>query len=140
MIAKTPTSRSKAIVLYDGQCPFCLKSVSILKRLDWFHTLEYQNARETNQLPSCEVPLEPNRLLEEMHLITPNRKRVYSGFEAFRWIAMRIPLLWSLVPWMYLPGIPKLGQKAYLWVAKNRFKLVPCHDGVCHLPGQAKKK
>lgn len=26
--------RSRALVLYDGQCPLCLKSVALLKRLD----------------------------------------------------------------------------------------------------------
>ena len=33
-------------VLYDGQCPLCLKSVGLLKRLDWFGRLTYVNARD----------------------------------------------------------------------------------------------
>jgi hypothetical protein len=30
--------------------------------------------------------------------------------------------------------MPGLGQRVYLWVARNRFHLVPCHDGVCSIP------
>jgi hypothetical protein len=28
----------------------------------------------------------------------------------------------------------RLGQRLYLWVARHRFHLVPCHDGVCTIP------
>jgi hypothetical protein len=69
--------------------------------------------------------------MEEMHLITPDAGRIYHGFGAFRWMAWRLPLLWALAPFLYLPGIPTLGQRIYLWIARNRFQLVPCHGGVC---------
>ena len=29
----------KAVVLYDGDCPFCRKSVAILRKLDWLDRL-----------------------------------------------------------------------------------------------------
>lgn len=122
---------SQAQVLYDGQCPLCLKSVGILKRLDWLSRLTYVNARDREHLPQHEPPLEPGRLLEEMHVLPPDGRHIYHGFEAFRWMAWRLPLLWALAPFLYLPGVPALGQWAYLWVAKNRMHLVPCHGGVC---------
>ena len=71
-------------VLYDGQCPLCLKSVGILKRLDWFHRLSYVNARDRAQLPSSDAPLDPDRLLQEMHVLTPDGRRLYHGFAALR--------------------------------------------------------
>src|SRR6266851_689724 len=131
---KADPQTGKAVVLYDGECPLCLKSVSILKRLDWLKVLYYQNARETDRLPPSPVPLDPARLLEEMHVVTPKRDAVYHGFGAFRWMAARLPLILAFVPLLYLPGVPTLGQRVYLWVAKNRYRLVPCHDGVCALP------
>lgn len=124
----------KGVVLYDGSCPLCLKSISILKKLDWLGALRFQNARETDRLPKSFVPLDQKRLIEEMHLLTPDRRRAPAGFKAFRWIAWRLPLLWPVAPLLYIPGVPWLGNKVYLWVAKNRFRLVPCHDGVCHVP------
>jgi predicted DCC family thiol-disulfide oxidoreductase YuxK len=133
-LPKTDPARGKAVVLFDGSCPFCRRSVAILQSLDWFDRLHVQNCREKEKLPPCDVPLEPKRLIEEMHVVTPDRKKAYAGFAAFRWMAWRLPILTLAAPFLYLPGVPWLGNKAYLWVAKNRFKLVPCTDGVCELP------
>ena len=132
----TSSTDGKGIVLYDGACPLCQGSVRILKRLDWLKKLHFQDARDTRNLPPSEVPLVPKRLLEEMHLLTPDRKHAYFGYQAFRWMAWRLPLTLPLAPLLYIPGVPWLGNKVYLWVAKNRFKLVPCKDGVCHLPAK----
>jgi predicted DCC family thiol-disulfide oxidoreductase YuxK len=128
-----PGRAERAQVFYDGLCPFCLKSVAILKKLDWLHRLTYVNARELRGLSTGQSPLDPSRLLDEMHLVAPDGGRVYHGFGAFRWMAWRLPLLWPLAPLLYIPGVPALGQRLYLWVARNRFQLVPCHGGICAL-------
>lgn len=124
----------RAVVLYDGDCPFCRRSVAILRKLDWLDRLAYQSAREADKLPPSHVALEPHRLIEEMHVLTPDRRHAYAGYRAFRWIAWRLPLTWLVAPFLYLPGVPWLGNRAYRWVAKNRFNLVPCDDGGCKIP------
>jgi predicted DCC family thiol-disulfide oxidoreductase YuxK len=124
----------KALVLYDGDCPLCRKSVRLLRGLDWWGALGYVNVRGAERIPDLPVPVEPQRFLEEMHLLTPDGRQLYHGFKAFRWMAWRLPLTWFLIPFLYLPGMETLGQRAYLWVARNRFRLVPCHGGVCTLP------
>jgi predicted DCC family thiol-disulfide oxidoreductase YuxK len=123
----------RALVLYDGQCPFCRKSVELLRRLDWLGRLGYADARDPAQVPAG-ARLDPGRLLDEMHVLTAGGRRVYHGFAALRWLAWRLPLLWPVAPFLYLPGVPAVGQRLYLWVARNRFRLVPCHGGVCTLP------
>jgi predicted DCC family thiol-disulfide oxidoreductase YuxK len=138
MSACTATEPNGAIVLYDGGCPFCLKSVALLKKLDWLHRLSYHDARDTERLPESAVPLEPERLMREMHVLTPDRQMAYTGFRAWRWIAARLPLLWPVWPMLFVPGIPWVGQRLYLWVARNRYNLVPCHDGQCAI-GQPPK-
>jgi predicted DCC family thiol-disulfide oxidoreductase YuxK len=125
---------SLAVVLFDGDCRFCQASLRIVKRLDWLHLLRFQNARETDSLPEAPERLDPQRLLEEMHLVTPKRDAVYRGFAAFRWMAWRLPLLTAFAPLLYLPGVPTIGRRLYLWVARHRFRLVPCHHGVCTVP------
>ena len=127
----------RAQVLYDGRCLLCQKSVTLLRRLDWLRVLVYVDVRDPDQLAACDLPIQPSRLLEEMHLITPGRRRVLHGFLAFRWIAWRLPALWLLAPLLYLPGMATIGQRVYLWVARTRFRLVPCHGGVCTLPRRA---
>jgi predicted DCC family thiol-disulfide oxidoreductase YuxK len=133
-MAVQANSRQKAQVLYDGDCPLCRKSVRLLRGLDWLNALDYVDVRETDRIPQLPVHVEPERFLEEMHLLTPDGREVYHGFKAFRWMAWRLPLTWFLIPFLYLPGMDTLGQRAYLWVARNRFRLVPCHGGVCTLP------
>jgi predicted DCC family thiol-disulfide oxidoreductase YuxK len=132
--ALPPATDGKAVVLYDGACPFCRLGVSLVRRMDWFKTLTFHNARDVANLPKAEVQLVPKRLIEEMHVLTPDRKHAPAGFKAFRWMAWRLPLTALFAPFLYIPGVPWVGNKVYLWVAKNRFKLVPCKDGVCQLP------
>lgn len=127
----TQTAATRAAVLYDGQCAFCRKSVEMLQRLDWLGRLSYQDARDMAHLPAGAAPVEPQRLLDEMHVITADGHGLYHGFGALRWLAWRLPLLWPFAPLLYVPGVPRLGQRLYLWVARHRFRLVPCHGGVC---------
>lgn len=135
-VARPPAS-DRAQVLYDGSCALCVKSIGLLKRLDWLHRLTYANFRDLTD--TGDPRLRPERLLQEMHLVTPDGRRVYHGFAAFRWLAWRLPLLWPLAPFLYVPGVPALGQRLYLWVARNRFRLVPCHGGVCTLPAVGRR-
>jgi predicted DCC family thiol-disulfide oxidoreductase YuxK len=121
----------KGIVLYDGDCPFCRRSVAILKRLDWLGRLHFQSARDVDHLPPSHVSLDSKRLLDEMHVLTPDRRHAYAGYSAFRWIAWRLPLAVPAAPLLYVPGVPWVGNRIYLWVAKNRMNLVPCTDGAC---------
>lgn len=124
---------SPTLVLYDGQCPLCQRSVRILTRLDWLGRLRFADARDPANVPATDPPLEHQRLMEEMHAVT-NDGRVYHGFAAFRFMAWRIPLFWLIAPFLYIPGVPFVGQRVYMWVARNRFHLVPCHDGQCQIP------
>ncbi len=130
-VLSSPMSDRRAQVLYDGDCAFCRKSIHLLRRLDWFKQLEYVNVRDGAKaiLQSPRVAGAP--LTEEMHVLTPDGRGLFHGFGALRWLAWRLPLLWPLAPFLYVPGIPRLGQQAYLWVARNRFRIVPCHGGVC---------
>jgi predicted DCC family thiol-disulfide oxidoreductase YuxK len=131
MTTPTITPYPRARVFYDGDCPLCRRSVEILRSLDWFGRLEYVNARDTEQALLKQPPLATAPLLDQMHLLTPDGKRLYHGFGAFRWMAWRLPLCWPIAPFLVVPGIPWLGQRVYLWIARRRFHLLPCRHGVC---------
>jgi len=137
-VATVPStqSESKAVVLFDGDCAFCQRSERILKGLDWFKRLAFQNARDQPRWPASAQPLSMERLVEEMHVVTPDRRHTYAGFGAFRWMAWRIPLTMLSAPFLYLPGVLWLGNRVYRWIARNRYSLVPCHDGVCQIPAK----
>lgn len=120
-----------ARVLYDGDCAFCQHSVRWLRRFDWLGRLQFVDARDADDPRVRDVPVEAGRLLEEMHVVPAGTNEVHHGFGALRWMAWRLPPLWPLAPLMHLPLIPWLGQKVYLWVARNRFRLVPCRENAC---------
>lgn len=124
----------RAVVLFDGGCKFCRRSVRLLTRLDWLGQLHFEDCRDPARLPKTPVPLDPTRLREAMHLVTPDRRRVYVGFEAVRWLAWRLPAVMPFAGLLYLPGVPRLGHRLYTWVANNRYGLVPCAGGVCRVP------
>ena len=124
----------KARVLYDGDCAFCCKSVELLKTLDWLGKLDYVNVRDATQPLLNESPIAGAPLLEQMHVLPRDGQHLYGGYRAVRWLAWRLPATWLVAPFLYLPGMTTLGQKFYLWIARNRFKIVPCTHGVCSIP------
>lgn len=130
----TDPAPGKALVLFDGACPFCNKGVSILRKLDWLKRLHMQNVRDVDRLPPEAAAIPVKARLDEMHLLTPDRKRHPAGFAAFRWMAWRLPLTLPIAPFLYLPGVPWVGNRVYRWVARNRFGLLPCKDGACAVP------
>lgn len=136
---KADPAKGKGVVLFDGACQFCQMSVRSLKRLDWLRKLHFQDCRDTASWPKSAVPLDLNKMLDEMHVVTPDRTRAYAGYFAFRWIAWRIPAFFLFVWLLYIPGVPWLGNKVYKWIAKNRYNLVPCKDGVCQVPRRKEK-
>lgn len=125
---------NKARVLYDGDCAFCCKSVVLLKKLDWLKKLDYVNVRDESQAFLKETPVAGAPLLEQMHVLPRHGQSLYAGYRAIRWLAWRLPLTWVAAPFLYLPGMTWVGQKLYLWIARNRFKIVPCEHGVCSIP------
>lgn len=105
-------------VLQDPHCSFCRRTAAVLDKLDWLHAL---------RLPGVDGDLrvEDGRLLtrgeqlEELHAVDEHG-RVERGYFAVRRIAAELPLLWPLVPLLYIPGIELIGEPAYRWVAHHR--------------------
>ena len=125
---------SRALVLYDGDCAFCCKSIALLRKLDWLGKLDYVNVRDPSQAILHAPPVLGAPLLEQMHVVPSDGKALHGGYRAIRWLAWRLPLTWPIAPVLYLPGMTWLGQRVYLWVARNRFKIVPCEHGACAIP------
>jgi predicted DCC family thiol-disulfide oxidoreductase YuxK len=124
---------TKARVLYDGDCAFCCKSIALLGKLDWLGKLAFVNARDQTQ-PLLKEPLVAAApLLEQMHVLPADGTHLYGGYRAIRWLAWRLPATWLAAPLLYLPGMTWLGQTLYMWVARNRFNIIPCEHGACSI-------
>jgi predicted DCC family thiol-disulfide oxidoreductase YuxK len=111
-------------VIYDGYCGICQRTIQILKRLDLFERLRFFNFRESSALSQSEIAehsFSQEALQEEMHVTKDGR--VYKGFEAYQRLAFALPLGWLIAPFLWLPGVPKIGSQIYQQIAKKRFSL-----------------
>lgn len=119
-------------VWYDTFCPVCRRSRLALELMDLGERLEFRDIhdREAMQRDVPGVPYQ--RALKEMIVVTP-RGHVHGGFFAFRALSRGVPALWSLAVLMRIPGVPFVGQRIYRWIARNRYRLAKCDDGVCNL-------
>lgn len=113
-------SRGRATLLFDGQCGFCQASVKRLLALDLFGYLNPVDFHTVPNVAALHPRLSPERCKSRMQLIEP-KGRLSEGFFSVRNMSLRMPLLWPLAPLLWLPGMGRLGQRAYDWVAARRF-------------------
>jgi len=115
-------ARGRAVLLYDGRCGFCLESIKRLRVLDLFGWVDPLDFHTQPDLAKLNPALTPQRCRSEMVLLEPNG-RVSGGFEAFRRMAPHLPMVWPLVPVLYVPGMRWLGTRIYRWIATHRYLL-----------------
>ena len=128
-------ARDRAILLYDGQCGFCLESVKRLRILDLFGWVDPLDFHTQPDLARLNPALTPERCRSEMVLIEPNG-RLSGGFQAFARLTRRLPLLLWLAPLAHLPGANWVGTRVYRWVAAHRALLhrnPSCQTNQCAL-------
>jgi len=108
-----------AVLIYDGACPLCRRSLAWVRRMDWMGRIETLSLAMDKEVARRYPRLEHADLLLEMHVVGAGG-RVWRGFYAFRRLACILPPLWPLLPLLYLPGVPALGRAVYAWVAASR--------------------
>jgi predicted DCC family thiol-disulfide oxidoreductase YuxK len=112
--------RPPYLVLYDGGCGFCTRSITTLMRVDILDRLRFADvATDWPWLGGHYPSLERSACLSEMHVAGPDG-RVYAGFDAWRTIARLVPLGWTALPFLLIPGVPAAGRRAYRVIASHR--------------------
>jgi len=114
--------RGRAVLLYDGQCGFCLESIRRLRVLDLFGWVDPVDFHAQPDLAKLNPALTPERCRSEMVLLEPNG-RLSGGFQAFARLTYRLPFLMWLAPFAHLPGADWVGTRIYRWVAAHRYLL-----------------
>lgn len=105
----------KLKVIYDGQCGFCQRAVGRLKVMDLWGRLIYEPGTDE---------------LSELKLVDGDK--VYGGFDAFRRMCRFLPMLYPLLPFVYLPGASPIGRWGYALIARNRYLLHASHACANH--------
>lgn len=122
-------SDSRIVVLFDGTCGLCRRSVVILKVLDWLHRLEFADFTDEHVRKEHAPDIKPAALEKAMHIkLTDGSFK--KGFRAFRALCWNLPPLWVLAPFLYIPGMTAIGDWVYDNVASRRMR---CGDGACRI-------
>ena len=133
----SPAERPAAeVVIFDGNCQLCTAQVSRLARWDTRRRLSFLSLHDP-EVARRYPDLTHEMLMRDM-VVVDRRGRFHHGAAALRELARRIPRLWPLVPFLYLPGTLPLWQWFYRQVADRRYRFNrdDCDGGTCHLHGR----
>jgi len=138
-----PRGLTKFAVLFDGQCPLCVRSVTTVDFLDWRGKFVFRDANDWEQISRDYPGLDQQKSLEEMQVMIPRDggHEALAGFYAFRKIAQHLPLGMLIWPFMYIPGVPFIGTRVYHFIASRRKRVTGsarCSFHTCEVPLPAK--
>lgn len=105
-------------MIYDGRCGFCKRS------MQWFLAFDFLGQIKTRDFRTNPSPVVSDEKMEKaLHLVLPDG-RALPGFEAYRYVVLRVPGMWWQVPFFYVPILSRLiGTPIYNWIAANRMKV-----------------
>ena len=105
-------------MIYDGTCGFCKRSMAWFLAFDGLKQISVRDFR-TNPSPV----VSDDKMVKALYTVLPDG-RALPGFEAYRYVVLRVPGLWWLVPFFYVPVFSRLfGHPIYNWIAANRSRL-----------------
>lgn len=120
-LLKVGKKRSLSIVLYDGRCGMCQRSVVFLQSCDWLHRLSFVNYHDAS-VRKLYAPDTSLATLDRMLHVRTSDQRLLGGISAFVFLATILPPLWPFLPFLSLPGAQWIAGKIYSWIARRRKK------------------
>lgn len=115
-------------VLYDGGCGLCRTVADWLRAIDSGTRLRLVDiVADWDRIETLYPGVHRDACLDEMHVVEPDG-RITTGFDGFRTIAWRVPLLRLVAPLLSVPGVPWAGRRVYRYVATHR-------STTCRVPG-----
>ncbi len=127
------------VVVYDGDCGFCRRSVDEIRRRDRDKRMVYLPRRT----PGIEarIPGLAEGDFDTGIRVVDRDGTIHVGADGIRHIASQLPV-WRRLAWAYdLPVIRPLARRIYAWVAANRMRISQAcgPDGACRLPEHAEE-
>lgn len=138
-----PRGLTRFAVLFDGQCPLCIRSATTVDFLDWRGKFVFRDVNDWEQIARDYPGLDQQQSLEEMQVIIPRPGgyETLAGFYAFRKIAQHLPLGMLVWPFLFIPGVPFIGTRIYRFIASRRKRVTGgarCSFHTCDIPVPAK--
>lgn len=132
-----PADRPTAdVVIYDGQCSFCVAGVKRLQFFDCQSRLAYLSLHDP-EVARRYPDLDHDELMQNMYVIEGRSGERHRGADAIRYLSRRLRRLWWLAPLLHIPGSMPLWRWCYRQFASRRYllfgKVEQCTDGACSL-------
>lgn len=125
--------------IYDGMCVICNQTRRTVKALDWFNRVEFLDLHKWSQVEARYPTLRFEDAMGQIHVVDEDGTLI-GGFFGVRRMLRDLPLGYPLWLILHLPGMDWLGQKAYRFIARNRYRINKffgvdiCDNGVCKIP------
>jgi predicted DCC family thiol-disulfide oxidoreductase YuxK len=111
-----------------------------MRSLDWLKRIEFINLHDAAAWQDRYPKLAPERLMAEIHVID-KAGTVFAGFAGSRRMLREVPLGLPLWLALQLPGMERIGQRVYRFIARRRYRinawlgnaLADCVDGGCKM-------
>lgn len=128
---------NRLILIYDGHCVLCTRTVARIKSVRLATMIESIPLQDERVIEFLPVGYDRDQLDREIHVIDMSNGLINRGADAVVYVMTKLPSL-RFVAWMYqIPGMKWLASRIYRWVAQNRYKLFgkteQCDSGHCKL-------
>lgn len=128
---------NRLIIIYDGHCVLCTRTVARLMTLQTTAVIEsipLQDERTVTLLPEG---YNREQLDKEIHVIDMSNGLIIRGADAVVYVMTKLPSL-RFVSIMYrIPGMKWLASRIYQWIARHRYELFgktdECDSGHCRI-------
>ncbi|MBW7476240.1 DUF393 domain-containing protein [Paenibacillus oenotherae] len=130
-------------VLYDGTCNLCMASVRRLKELRSTAELHYipvQSLQDGANVVPAVIGKTQEELLSKIHVVD-GEGNVWAGADGVVRIIRTVRGLRWLAPLYRIPGMGRIADRLYRYIAARRYEWFGktdegCHNGACRLPDQ----
>ena len=111
--------RAPMCIVYDGNCRLCRRTIALLRVFDVFGQVRYVSALDEAALAAHGLQeLDRHALLTDLHAVLGTQR--WLGYAAYRALAWRLPLVWPVLPLLYVWPITAMGRRTYRHVADAR--------------------
>ena len=108
---------SRGLIVFDGQCGFCRRWIRYMNRFK-----RHPDSVAWQQTDLLELGLTAEQCMAAVQWIGPTGV-IASGSDAAARVLIVAGLPWSIVGRiMFAPGLRAIMQRAYRWVANNRYR------------------
>jgi predicted DCC family thiol-disulfide oxidoreductase YuxK len=107
-------------ILFDGECPLCMREVAVLRRLDRRRRVRFTDIA-AKDFDASSYGLTQEDVMARIHGRLPDG-RVIEGVEVFRRVYQAVGFGW-LVPITRWPLVRPVLERLYTWFAANRLHL-----------------